>query len=539
MDRRAFLTTVAAGWLVNTALPARRPVAGSILGASHGVGHLLRDGGAARLSASGQSAQPGPPDRADVVIVGGGVSGLSAAWRLAGAGLDVRVLELEPFLGGTSPRGDDGYAPHPWGAHYLAVPNIEARAALRLLRDIGAVTGWDAANRPVFDPRLLCHSPQERLFYQGEWHIGLAPADVLSPAERDELDRFLAFEHDLTERLGSDGRPAFQIPIDQSSRDPTFTALDRITMSAWLDRENYKTPFVRWYVRYATLDDYGAAPEDLSAWAGLHYFAARKLRSPELEGSHFLVWPEGNGRLVKALLDLGRPTVQRGALVTSVAPSSSGALITYLDVPTRAPRRVEARAVILATPAFVARRLLPGAATDHLPARASSPWLVANLHVRRPFDPNLAWDSVLYEAEGLGYVDARHQLTDLSDQTVLTYYRAYGEADVSAARAALLRASWEDLASYVLRDLAPAHPHLREELDRMDVMVWGHGMPRPRPGFLGDRPFEVPCALTDRVAWAHVDQSGMALFEEAQARGVQAAETVARAIGVSLGETWL
>jgi hypothetical protein len=158
--------------------------------------------------------------------------------------------------------------------------------------------------------------------------------------------------------------------------------------------------------------------------------------------------------------------------------------------------------------------------------------------VSRPADPDLPWDSVLHEAEGLGYVDARHHLP-LSDRTVLTYYRAFGAPDAAATRAALVRAPWEALADEVLRDLAPAHPELREELTRMDLMIWGHGMPRPRPGFLGPRPFDPPSALDPRIAWAHVDQSGIALFEEAQARGVHAAEALAPAIGVDLGETWL
>jgi hypothetical protein len=121
----------------------------------------------------------------------------------------------------------------------------------------------------------------------------------------------------------------------------------------------------------------------------------------------------------------------------------------------------------------------------------------------------------------------------------LTYYRAYGAPDAASARAALLEARWEALADGALRDLAPAHPHLRDQLTRMDVMIWGHGMPRPRPGFLGDRPFALPGALDARIAWAHVDQSGIALFEEAQAAGVRAAEIVAQAAGVDLGESWL
>jgi protoporphyrinogen oxidase len=474
-----------------------------------------------------------------VVIVGGGVSGLAAAWRLAAVGIESTVVELEPFVGGTSAFGTDGVIPYPWGAHYLAAPNPEARATLRLLQEIGTLTGWDAAGRPRFDSRTLCHAPQERLFYNGDWHPGLVPGDALTAREREEMARFADIEHALTARTGSDGRAAFQIPLDLCSRDPELLRLDRMSMSEWLDREGFRTPFLRWYVRYATLDDYGALPENVSAWAGLHYFAARKLQTPELDGSRFLVWPEGNGRLVQALLTTSRARLVTGALVTRVLPSPGGVQVHYVDAATRDAGRINARAAIVAIPAFIARRIVPPALTRALPERTSSPWLVANLHVTCPVDPDLPWDSVLYDADGLGYVDARHQLTDLSDRTVLTYYRAYGEADTAGRRTALARAPWEELASGVLRDLAPAHPLLREQIERMDIMLWGHGMPRPCPGFLGETPFDIPSLLGERIAWAHVDQAGMALFEEAQARGVKAAEAIAGALGKDPGETWL
>jgi hypothetical protein len=529
-SRRAFLAALAAGWAGEALASHAARFRGGIVGASHAAGHLLR-GPHARGPVRART-------RADVVIVGGGVAGLSAAWRLAGAGLDIRVLELEPFAGGTSASGEAGGTSYPWGAHYVPVPNPETRAALRLLSEIGALTGWDAAGRPRFDPRVLCHAPQERLFYRGAWIEGLTPPD-LDARERADLERFDAIESELGEHVGADGRPAFQLPLALSSRDPELLALDRLSFAAWLDREGLRSPFVRWYTRYACLDDFGGLPEHVSAWAGLHYFASRRARGPDLEGSRFLVWPEGNGRLVRALQDGGRPRVETGAIVLSVTALAKGGVeATYLDVATRELRVVEARAAVLAAPAFVVMRILQGA-SGRLPKRVSSPWIVANLHVRRPFEPDLAWDSVLYDADGLGYVDARHQLTELRDSTVLTYYRAFGAHDVAATRASLLAATWGDLASAVLQDLWPAHPDLSRQLERVDVMIWGHGMPRPEPGFLGERPFEVPCELGHNIAWAHVDQSGVALFEEAQARGVQAAEALAPAIGVELGETWL
>lgn len=531
IPRRSLIGATGLGWLADVMSPARRRLEGRIVGASHERGHWLRDGAPASKGGARESS-------CDVLVVGGGIAGLSAAWRLAPLGLDVVVAELEDFVGGTSARGEDGVLPYPWGAHYLAAPNPEARAALRLLADMGVVTGFDAAARPRFDPKVLCHSPQERLFYDGVWHEGLSPVDVLTDAEEEELARFHEIEEALTRREGRDGRPAFTIPLGLSSRDPELLALDRMSFAEWLDRERFVTPFVRWYVAYATLDDFGALPEETSAWAALHYFAARKLKTPELAGSHFLVWPEGNGRLVRELRARAKARIEPGLVALEVDDEGSrGATVLLRAARDGALARVRARAVVLAVPAFVARRLLPEAAT-RLPTRAASPWLVANLHARRPIEPNRAWDSVLFGAKGLGYVDASHQDLVPREQTVLTYYRAFGGPDVAGARRELVKASWHTLADAVLADLAPAHPTLVDDLDRLDVMVWGHAMPRPRPGFLASA-LEPTALVGERVAWAHSDQAGIALFEEAQARGVAAAEALAGALGLAAGETWL
>jgi hypothetical protein len=294
---------------------------------------------------------------------------------------------------------------------------------------------------------------------------------------------------------------------------------------------------VRWYVAYATLDDFGSLPEETSAWAALHYFAARKLKTPELSGSHFLVWPEGNGRLVRELGARAKARVETGLVALEVDERATEVVVLLRGARDGRLERVRARAVVLAVPAFVARRLLPHAA-QLLPTRTASPWLVANLHARRPIEPNRAWDSVLFGAKGLGYVDASHQGVVPREQTVLTYYRAFGGADVAGARRELVRASWHTLADAVLADLAPAHPNLVDELERLDVMVWGHAMPRPRPGFLPSA-LEPVALVGARVAWAHSDQAGIALFEEAQARGVAAAEAIAEKLGLAPGETWL
>ncbi|MFP6684848.1 MAG: FAD-dependent oxidoreductase [Polyangiaceae bacterium] len=531
MKRRELLIGIGAGWLLDQSQTAERPIAGHIVGANHRVGHMLR---------GNIKKSPGKAEQADVVVVGSGISGLSAAWRLTHAGVACHMLELETFAGGTSTWGEVGAVAHPWGAHYLPVPEREARVPLRLLDALGVVRGFDAAGRPRFDGKLLCHAPEERLHYHGAWHRGLVPFSALTSEQKSEFDRFRGWQEKLKFAKGNDGRHAFVLPTMLSSRDPAYLALDKISMATWLDREGFHDPFIRWYVEYATRDDFGASLTQTSAWAAWHYFCARRLTSDQLEGSRFLVWPEGNGWLVKQLL-ARVPLIRRhGALVTQVSSNPKGGVrIDYFDVSTRLMKRIEARGAVLAVPGFVMRRLVGDVKPPDSSRREGSAWLVANLHVTRPREAHDVWDTILHDSPSLGYIDASHQLSPPRDRTVLTYYRPYVGDDPRAERQALLASRWNTLTSDIFLDLTRVHPKLVQQTERVDIMRWGHAMPRPTPGFLGSSPWQESPMLDERIAWAHVDQSGMALFEEASTRGVAAAEALAPKLGVATGESWL
>jgi hypothetical protein len=86
----------------------------SIAGANDQLGHLFRDG---------FSKAPDSESRIPIVIVGGGIAGLSAGWRLLRAGFgEFRILELDDAPGGTARMGENEISRHPWGAHYLPMP---------------------------------------------------------------------------------------------------------------------------------------------------------------------------------------------------------------------------------------------------------------------------------------------------------------------------------------------------------------------------------------------------------------------------------
>jgi hypothetical protein len=82
----------------------------------------------------------------------------------------------------------------------------------------------------------------------------------------------------------------------------------------------------------------------------------------------------------------------------------------------------------------------------------------------------------------------------------------------------------------VLSALAAPHPDLRGHVQQVDIWLWGHGMIRPRPGFLWGKEREGMQAHRPPIYFANTDMSGMALFEEAYTRGVQAAGAVREAL---------
>ncbi|NWJ42409.1 MAG: FAD-dependent oxidoreductase [Geothrix sp.] len=534
MRRRDFLAT---GALLAVPIACRRkpefPFPGELVGPDLALGHRFR---------GRDLPEPERFEPISVLVVGGGVAGLSAAWRLAGGGLDdFRVLELEPEPGGTSRSGRNHVSAFPWAAHYLPVPDRGNRAVLRLLKECGVLEGFDPKGDPVFAEEATVRAPEERLFAYGQWWEGLyLRAGASAEDERQyhaffqEVDRWAAFRD-------AKGRPAFSIPRSRCSDAPEARALDGLSLAAWLDGRGLTSPRLRWLLDYACRDDYGSRLDTTSAWAGLFYFAARK-QGPGEDSRPLLTWPEGNGFLVNHLRKACGDRLRCGVMATAIRPERKGLRVTAWDAAAQRPVGWLAKRVIFSGPQHVARHAIEGlgAARPALARIHNAPWLVANLTLRaRPQEPTfpLAWDNVLRDSEALGYVVATHQSLRDHGPTVWTWYRPFSGADCEAERARLLALDWPACARMVMADLRPAHPDLEGLVARLDVMRWGHAMVRPAPGLLWDSEFLALARPFGAIHFAHTELSGFSLFEEAQDHGLRAAEEVLAALGRS-GTTW-
>lgn len=502
---------------------------GEIVGASDFIGHRIRDG--LHITPSGDQWE-----RIGVVIVGGGVAGLSAAWRLQKAGFDDFVLiELEQAPGGTARSGSSSRVAYPWGAHYLPAPMKENTTLISLLDEMGILEGRDADGEPVAAEQFLCRDPEERVFYRGRWYEGLYLRAGASPDDLAQLDAFNAEVNRWVAWRDAKGRRAFAIPVASGSDDQEVTALDRLSMADWLDRRGWTSPRLRWLIDYGCRDDYGLRLDQASAWAGLFYFASR-MTKPGAEARPLMTWPEGNGRLVSYLYDKVKAKVRLGLAAAEIVPTDqnrrSGVDVIAVGHEGRSATGFHADRVIFAAPHFLTRYVIWPYRDDPPPHVAEfqyGAWMVANLFLKdRPRDRGfpLAWDNVLYDSPALGYVVATHQRGLDRGPTVFTYYHPLCEADPREARSKLLAAGRDEWADIALADLSRAHPEIRSLTERLDVMRWGHAMIRPTPGFVWSEARRAASKPYRGIHFANTDLSGVPLFEEAFYQGIRAADEV-------------
>lgn len=541
VNRRQFLSTaLGAAWGTTACQPRNDTahISGGFTGIDHVRGHWLRD---AVSHTPHTQALPSPARtrQTEVVIAGAGVAGLAAARALRLQGRDdFAVLELEDTAGGNSRAGHVAGFACPLGAHYLPLPSDAAPEVQDLLEEWGL--RQRVAGRWQYDERHLCHNPQERLFFNGEWQDGLLPTQGVDASTLEQYRSFAA----LVEASRKTG--VWGIPVPNKPLSPEQQAQAAITFAAYLDQHGLTDAHLRWYLDYCCRDDYGAGIARVSAWAGIHYFASRHgfhapgMETAEREG--LLTWPEGNAWLTQRLIAPLGERLHTGCVVLRIAHNKHAVTIDAFNHHTRQVERWQARSAVVALPLFLAARVVQDP-PDFLRLAAQrvvyAPWLVANIHLAsalhdRP-GPAPCWDNVLYGSFGLGYVDAMHQsLQTVPGATVLTHYRALG--DVPDGRRQLQEQDWRVWRDTIIAELSVAHPDLARRATHMALTRYGHAMAIPVPqknGHIGLQPpwnerkklsksmhhpkRSIPA--WGRLHFAHSDWAGYSVFEEAFTAG--------------------
>ncbi|SFE39323.1 NAD(P)-binding protein [Spirosoma endophyticum] len=539
ISRREFLVQASAGAAVlltgaatlSCSSRSTSHIQGGMVGANHQAGHKLRNIPALyKLPISERLTT-------DVLIIGGGVSGLSARRWLNQKGIrDVLLLEMDAKTGGNAAYGKNAISAYPFGAHYLPIPDLRNKELVRFLEEVGAITGFDTKNLPIYSDYFLCHDPEERLFINGFWQEGLVPEMGVPTSDKQQIKQFFQLVDEYKQAKGADGLDAFTIPLERSSRDEKFRQLDTISFASYLTEKGFTSPFLQWYLTYSCRDDYGSTLETTSAWAGIHYFASRKGQAANANASSVLTWPQGNGFLADQLRAQADSPIRQNLLGYGLQRSATGVTVQACDVATNRTVVMEARKVIVATPQFITKHLV-----QHLmPERSTctgfhyAPWVVANLTISglpQGRGLPLCWDNVMYDTASVGYISANHQ--DLRDNPnkVITYYKPLTDEEPDVARRRAYTTTYEQWLTQILDELEVAHSGITAFVSQVDIWVWGHGMISPSPGFIwGQERQQAIQPIADSIFFAHSDLSGISIFEEAFYQGIRAAKEAMKAL---------
>ncbi len=499
---------------------------GNLKGPNATAGHILRD----KITLP----KPTKSRNVKVLIIGSGISGLSAArWLQRNGETDFEILELENHTGGNSHYSKNQITSYPLGAHYTTIANTEDELLIDFFKEVGVITHFENG-LPYYNDYQLTFDPEERLLINGEWQEGLIPDFGVPDNDKQQIRKFLKEVEALKHTKGSDGKYAFDIPIQKSSYDQVFTQLDQISFKDYLIEKGYNSPYLLWYLNYACKDDYGQKIEKISAWAGLHYFASRRGKAVNAEDNAVLTWSKGNGWLAEKMTEKLKGNITTSTLCYEINEMPSGQMQAWTyNTTTKESTYIIADKIILATPQYVNHKLLKNINRGHFDYKklSYSPWLIANISVNQL--PNakgmdLCWDNVAYNTPSVGYVNATHQNVTLNNtEKVLTYYLPLCDFEPTISRLAAYTRTYEQWLDIIMPELRYIHPEIDQAIKQIDLWVWGHGMIAPTPNLIfGENLKAARKSIDNKIFFAHTDLSGISIFEEAFHQGICAAKEV-------------
>jgi predicted NAD/FAD-dependent oxidoreductase len=451
--------------------------------------HKVRDGE--------ELPAPAPDQKCDVVIVGGGPSGLAAADELKSA--DFMLLEKENHVGGNSYTEEWEGLKYSTAAAWDSTPIPEFEAL---------------AKRWKFDWKKI--EGEDSVCFDGKWIRNFWTGRADNPA----------FDQLPFDKSVKDGFRQFLTDIEHIDFDKNLQELDSQRFSDFL--KGRPAELKQFWDQFGP-SNWGATTEDTSLYVGLSC-ARDWFRVP-----HY-TWEGGIGQASRRVLDSigesGRKKIKTRCYVYKVQRKDGGVLVSFFR--DGKPQTIEAKAAVMATPKFITKMLVDKMPTDQFTAMSSmryAPYLVYNLCFDRVVY-NQGYDNWPIGAKN--FTDfipadwvAHAEGGDLARKQVVTVYAPRPELERSDFLDDSKALGKAHAAAGELLDLFPGWTdHLRE----VRIYRRGHPMPMSVPGYFTKLQ---PLARRDLspVYFGHSDAMGeVSDFFYAALSGISAAQKAAKHI---------
>jgi monoamine oxidase len=414
--------------------------------------------------------KPGATRKADIVIIGAGSAGLSAAYFLRGK--DWLLLEKEDHFGGNAYQKEYAGQPYSTGAAY----DFRDGYSDHLAKEIGL----NLLPIDMPDPTIDNHT-----YVPDTWRTGLPHL----PYSKEAVASFRKFADDI---LKLDPRKDI-LELDSKPFSDILGA--------------YAPEVTKWWDAYGP-SNWGAFTEDTSAYIGV--FDAQYLIKGE--DSARVILPGGLGCINHKLVEVLKPKygerMLTGATVVAVVPDSDGVRVTYSQQDKLTT--VAAKVAIVCTPKFFTSRIVAGLANDQKQAMRRMRYAPVPM-INMIFDKQVYRKGYDNWCPGNSFTDfivadwtIRNQPGYKPKYEILTFYSTLRESE----RELLLEEEdCREFAGKVLKDFQRALPELN--VDPIEIRLYrrGHAMMMAVPGqftknrMIASRPME-------RVFFGNSDSGG-------------------------------
>ncbi len=224
-----------------------------VLGAGAGVAVAAALPAVARAQASAKTAAASGARSADAIVVGAGISGLTAARKLAAAGKSVIVLEARDRVGGRMLNHDLGGGKVTEAGAEFVGPTQDHILALAKEVGVGTFKSYNTGKN-------VYYKSGQRSTYDDSLPTGAVPLDPL--IDPDVIKAVLQLD-----------QMSQSVPVDAPWRAQNAEEWDSQTLWSWF-KENQINPQVQGVVSAATEAIFGAEARDISLLFTLFYIAA-------------------------------------------------------------------------------------------------------------------------------------------------------------------------------------------------------------------------------------------------------------------------